>query len=502
MKEYGVGRLGRASGAIGGVGLALLLGACEVEVGKAHPYSAPPPPPPGPVAQGPARPAPPPPPAAHNAPAPPPPPHNAPPPPATVKPMTPRLFIPPPPPPPQPVPGRTGRVIHPLPVPNLGSQQTILDIPHIVLRANAKCGPRELGGGHWIHLDCNVHVPIASAKPASLEAHKLTLVLKGGLKLDSPVSATLPDAVDHRNDGTEGPIKDQGQVGSCTSFSLSSAMDNGIRRQNKGDTMSSLHIWSHYGYPAMQSAANASLNRGIADWAVWPYDERIACELDQSGQPNDCGPYSPPVTQGAGPSDPKVEASEKAADAAGQWKVTEFDSSPTDPDSIAALLATGSDVWFSMDIGDSWMNPNGDTIADWNDGSIDGGHAVLFAGYRHVNGQRQFLVHNSWGTDWANNGYAYISEAMVRQYIKTAYKVVVANTTQPPPPPNNSNSLTDDDCAANQLVDSVTGQCANMCPDDSRPANGQCWGGAGAAGGAGPTGGKAPPPKGPPPGKH
>jgi hypothetical protein len=34
-----------------------------------------------------------------------------------------------------------------------------------------------------------------------------------------------------------------------------------------------------------------------------------------------------------------------------------------------------------------------------------------------------------------------------------------------------------------------------MCPDDSRPANGQCW-----TGGQGPTQGKAPP-KGAPP-KH
>ncbi len=337
-------------------------------------------------------------------------------------------------------------------------------------------------------------------------AHKITLMQKGTLRLISPVSGQLPDAVDHRNDGTEGPIKDQGQVGSCTSFSLSSAMDNGIRRQNKGDTMSSMHIWSHYGYPAMQSAANATLDHAIAPWATWPYDERIACELDQSGEPGDCGPYNPPVTQGAGPSDPKVQASEHAADAAGVWKVTEFDTSPTDTNSIATLLAAGEDVWFSMDIGNSWMNPNGDTIADWDNNSIDGGHAVLFSGYRHVNGQRQFLVHNSWGNEWGNNGYAYISEAMVSQFTKTAYKVVVASTAAPPPAPptpaggscmSNPEALTDADCSATQLVDAVTCQCAQMCPDDSRPANGVCDGGTGGKQKPGPA--KAEPPKPAPP---
>jgi hypothetical protein len=380
-----------------------------------------------------------------------------------------------------------------------------------VLRSGRKCGPAQLGGGHWIHLDCNVHVPIQNAAPASVLAHKITLMQRGLLQLVAPVSGALPDAVDHRNDGTEGPIKDQGQVGSCTSFSLSSAMDNGIRRQNKGDTMSSLHIWSHYGIPAMGSAAQATLNLPVAAWATWPYNEPEACELDMSGEPNDCGPYSPAVTQGGGNSDPKIQAAKKTADGSGLWKITEFDTSPTDTNSIATLLASGSDVWFSMDIGDSWMNPNGDAsgqavISDWNSNTIDGGHAVLFSGYRHVNGQRQFLVHNSWGSEWGNNGYAYISEAMVSQFIKTAYKVVVASTSGPPPAPptpaqggcfNGPNALTDDDCPANQLVDSVTCQCANMCPDDSRPANGVCGGGTGAKQKPAPP--KAEPPKGPPP---
>jgi hypothetical protein len=471
-----VHRVVRAGGAIGVV---LMLGGCEVEVDHrpAH-YVAqgqPPPPPPPPGPEG--RPAPPPPPPGHVTPPPPPPP---------------RLYRPPPPPPPAPASQlHILRIVHPLPLINLGTAQ--LDIPHIVLRMGQKCGPVQLGGGHWVHLDCNLHQPLSNAQPVNLLAHKIVLAQHGVLKLTAPVSGALPDAVDHRNDGTEGPIKDQGQVGSCTSFSLSSAMDNGIRRQNGGDTTSSLHIWSHYGIPSMQSAATATLNRAIADWAVWPYDERIACELDMDGQPNDCGPYSPPVTQGAGPTDPVTEAAQHKADAAGLWKITEFDASPMDPTSIATLLAGGSDVWFSMDIGDSWMNPIGDTIADWNANSIDGGHAVLFSGYRHVNGQRQFLVHNSWGSDWGNNGYAYISEAMVTGFIKSAYKVVVANPNAPPVPPSNPNALTDDDCPANQLVDSVTGLCANMCPDDSRPANGVCDGGTG--GKQKPASTKAEPPK-------
>jgi hypothetical protein len=361
-------------------------------------------------------------------------------------------------------------MVHPPPSENMVAQLNVQALK-VKIRPNRKCGPQESTPGHWIHIDCNEYQPISVAKPPSQK--KVALLMRGALKLDSAVGGALPDAVDHRNDGTEGPIKDQGQVGSCTAFSLSSAMDNAIRRQNKGETTSSLHIWSHYGFPDMKTAGDGTVNKQIALWENWPYDERLACELDRSGE-GDCGPYTPAVTPGGYASDSALQAKIKDSDSKGHWKVSEYDTLAGDPDSIAALLATGADVWFSMNIGSTWMNPIGDTIADWSQFQVEGGHAVLFAGYRHKNGQRQFLVHNSWGKDWGDRGFAWISENMVRQFIKHAYKVVVTDAAAPPPPPNEVTALTDDDCGETQLVDSVTGQCADICADDTRPANGRC----------------------------
>jgi hypothetical protein len=97
------------------------------------------------------------------------------------------------------------------------------------------------------------------------------------------------------------------------------------------------------------------------------------------------------------------------------------------------------------------------------------------SGYRKLaNGKHQFLIHNSWGESWADHGYAWVSEAMVQQYMRYAYKVTLdgAKVTE----------ITDDDCADDELVDSVSGQCAKMCDDDSRPAGGKCSGNTGSTG--------------------
>ena len=467
-----------------GVGVVLLLGACEVEVQPPPPrpppryyYYAvrPPPPPPGTVYVM----------------------QEEPPSPAVRAPA---------PPTPQPASSRfPTRIVHPAPLADPGAQ--FLDLQGVQalilrLRPDRKCGPRELSSGHWIHLDCNVHAPIKSAK--TFTPDKLNMLLQGLLDLDTPItmpsipglpaapgtggatsgnapttkpkpgiSGALPDAVDHRKDGTEGPVKDQGQVGACTAFSLSTAMDNAIRRQNGTMTTSTLHIWSHYGNPIVQNAGDKNLKKPIAPWESWPYDERVACELDQSGD-HDCGPYTPPVTQGSGTHDPTLQAKMKDSDERGQWSVTEYDRVPSDPDTLAAILATGSDVWTSMDIGTTWLTTVGENIADWTALNTDGGHAFVLAGYRHVGGQRQFLVHNSWGATWGDRGYAYVSEAMIRGFLKTSYKVVVAGRGAPAPMPTEAAKLTDDDCGEDQLVDSVTGQCAKMCGNDSRPANGKC----------------------------
>ena len=75
----------------------------------------------------------------------------------------------------------------------------------------------------------------------------------------------------------DGPIKDQGAVGTCTAVSLSTAMDVAIRKAGKNDVVSPLHIWSRYAVPNMVTAGESSENGVLASEGSWEYDPAKAC---------------------------------------------------------------------------------------------------------------------------------------------------------------------------------------------------------------------------------
>ncbi|HEY4221168.1 MAG TPA: C1 family peptidase, partial [Myxococcota bacterium] len=371
-----------------------------------------------------------------------------------------------------------------------------------------KCGAREVAPNVWVKIDCHTYKPVPNARRLIFTPGRLQMIKKGQLRLAPGVHFTpkvgggapkdgagapapsggasggtaekssdtgFPDVVDHRQDGTEGPIKNQEYTSMCTGFSLSATMDNAILRLGAADVTSPTHIWAHYGQPHMDMAADGNMNKPIALWAQWPFSPKEGCELSHFD--DDCSDqYS--VATDSSDSDPKIQSELKAADSNGKYKIATVEAltitnGGANPDEVAAVLATGADVWvaFSLDVNNWGYRPlqtNNNVIPDWT--TPEGGHAVMLAGYRtKTDGTKQFLIHNSWGTDWGDSGYAWVSEKMVKKFMHGAYKITVQTVGAPPP-----QALTDDDCDSDQLVDSVTGKCASECGDGSRPANGAC----------------------------
>lgn len=92
---------------------------------------------------------------------------------------------------------------------------------------------------------------------------------------------------------------------------------------------------------------------------------------------------------------------------------------------LKEYLLTGDLPVVGVDAGYSWEIPHKDESGNFivtKDDSYIGGHAVVVVGYddsfKTPDGTGAFKVLNSWGAEWANGGYAYVSyEAMVEDSI-------------------------------------------------------------------------------------
>ncbi len=380
--------------------------------------------------------------------------------------------------------------VPPLPAAPYWSRSGVLVLPHPADLANLgvlanivaqnlagrRCGLREMAPGVYVRLDCHPRQPVAASRDV-FSPEKLKMLANGQLHMaknrpaPAPTQTEQPESVvDHRTEGLEGPVKDQGAVGDCTAFSLSTAIDNAILRLHKNEVSSPLHIWSRYGYPELGQGTRANMGKPIASLAVLPYSPRQACELDKDPE-EDCGQAYGVRTNSAA-LDPVLQAQLARAESAGTFRLAGVDqitSRPVNTDAIAAVLSTGADVIVGMDIDSRAWKVTRDSAVVPDYTQTDGGHAMVLAGYRKTSQGRQFLVHNSWGGTWGDHGFAWVSEAMVQKNTQYAFKVRVTDPGGAEPV-----SHTDDECDPNQLIDYLTGKCNLMCPGLKRSAGGKC----------------------------
>lgn len=214
----------------------------------------------------------------------------------------------------------------------------------------------------------------------------------------------IPESVDLRNSFMPA-IWNQLSLGSCTAHGIGAIFQYMRRKLGLADFPPS-RLYIYYNERAMEGTTNSdsgaairdgikSINQvGVCNELIWPYDTnkfawKPSADAYVDGLKHKALIYRKVFNNRA--------------------------------ESIRNSLANGIPVVFGFTVYDSfertWPTVTGFKavmpMPDIKTESILGGHCVVIVGYLKINGKNYFIIRNSWGTQWGDNGYFYMPEEFV-----------------------------------------------------------------------------------------
>jgi C1A family cysteine protease len=200
----------------------------------------------------------------------------------------------------------------------------------------------------------------------------------------------LPASVDWVKAGAVTPVKNQGQCGSCWSFSATGSMEGRYQIKNKNLVSFS----EQQLVDCSTKQGNMGCNGGLMDYA-FTYAETTALDTEAQypyhGRQGTCNVPS-----------------------AGTGKVVSYnDVTPKSPTELASAVAEGP-VSVAIDAsGIFFQLYHGGIMKRFCGTSLD--HGVLVVGYGTDNGTDYWLLKNSWGSGWGEKGYFRILRTMDKE---------------------------------------------------------------------------------------
>ncbi len=202
----------------------------------------------------------------------------------------------------------------------------------------------------------------------------------------------LPAKVDLRDSMTT--VENQGPLSSCTANAVAGAYEYLVKKSTDLEYDVS-RLFIYYNGRAVKNAANKDQGCVISN-ALNSLKEFGACS-------EEIWPYSEAKVN----TKPSAEAYEEA----NQYIVTDYEYVPTDLNAWKQCLADGYPIVFGLSLFDSFdYQKKKGVVPEPTDKEQSreshAGHAMLCVGYSDTD--KLFIVRNSWGESWGDNGYCYI----------------------------------------------------------------------------------------------
>jgi hypothetical protein len=233
------------------------------------------------------------------------------------------------------------------------------------------------------------------------------------VSVDDPNNEPLPESVSLQKYAPN--VGNQGNQGSCVAWSSAygaRSILESARSGKPGDEIkfSPSFLYNQIGLEGCQGsyivkAMEFMTNKGLVPYQEFPYSD------------HDCSKQ------------PDVQLQQEAE----QFKMHGFNrlslgdrTDVIDVNAIRQNLAHGAPVVIGMMVGPSFMQPMmGKDLWEPAEGdrSLEGfgGHALCVVGYDDKKYGGAFLIMNSWGSEWGNNGFAWVRYGDFKYFVKEAY---------------------------------------------------------------------------------
>ena len=203
--------------------------------------------------------------------------------------------------------------------------------------------------------------------------------------------SSVPDSINWAELGAVTPVKNQGQCGSCWSFSTTGALEGAYFT-----TYSKLPSFSEQQLVdcdnRQHGGKDMGCNGGLMDSAFsWIEKNGGLCSEDEY-------PYTSGDTKTAGSCETSCAVIDNS-------KISSFvDVKTSDNDMMSALANQPVSIAIQADQKDFQLYKSG--VFDSECGTkLD--HGVLLVGYGSKDGSDYYRIKNSWGTTWGDDGYIY-----------------------------------------------------------------------------------------------